>query len=382
MSEEISVPDSALSPEQAGLEEPVAEAAVASVGEQLRQKREVRGISLDEAATAIKLSPHQVAALEADDWSQFPRTVTRGFVRNYARYLELDAGLLMAALDRLPLPREPELVVGVGSPVSIPREGRGEWRDYARVLAGVIILALALLAFFFVPAGMWQSTLDSIKTLISEKNTVTEIVLKPVEVPGNAPEPVATTSADKAPLALVRFPDTAPAPVAPAPDVARTPVTALIPTPILPSVLIPTPAPTPTPIPTPISIPIPTPTPVPDVVPVSTPAPAPALAPTPPEPGPGPAEPEPSPESPVASSSSGETLLFSFAQPSWVEVRDRSGQVVFTQLNSADTQREVTGQAPFSVVIGNASHVTLQYKGKPVDLSRRSKEDVARLTVE
>ena len=44
--------------------------------------------------------------------------------------------------------------------------------------------------------------------------------------------------------------------------------------------------------------------------------------------------------------------------------------------------REVEGQPPFAVVVGNAGQVTLQYKGKAVDLSKRSKEDVARLTLE
>ena len=81
-------------------------------------------------------------------------------------------------------------------------------------------------------------------------------------------------------------------------------------------------------------------------------------------------------------SSSGEALVFAFSQPSWVEVRDRSGQIVFSQLSEAGSRREVTGQPPFSLVVGNASHVTLQFRGKPVDFSKRSKEDVARLTLQ
>ena len=52
------------------------------------------------------------------------------------------------------------------------------------------------------------------------------------------------------------------------------------------------------------------------------------------------------------------------------------------QDNAAGSEREVEGQPPFSVVIGNSKHVTLQYKGTAVDLSKRSKDDVARVTVE
>jgi cytoskeleton protein RodZ len=75
-------------------------------------------------------------------------------------------------------------------------------------------------------------------------------------------------------------------------------------------------------------------------------------------------------------------LKFGFTQPSWVEVRDRNGQIIFSQKNPAGSQRDVQGQPPFSVVIGNAAHVTLHYKGNAVDLSKRSKDDVARLTIE
>ena len=61
---------------------------------------------------------------------------------------------------------------------------------------------------------------------------------------------------------------------------------------------------------------------------------------------------------------------------------ERGGKIVFSQLNPAGSQREVVGQPPFSLIVGNAAHVTLQYKGKDVDLTKRSKDDVARLILE
>ena len=81
-------------------------------------------------------------------------------------------------------------------------------------------------------------------------------------------------------------------------------------------------------------------------------------------------------------SSATRSLILSFSEPSWVEVRDRTGQVVFSQLNPPGSRPEITGEPPFALVIGNASHVTLQYEGEAVDLSKRSKDDVARLTLE
>ncbi len=73
---------------------------------------------------------------------------------------------------------------------------------------------------------------------------------------------------------------------------------------------------------------------------------------------------------------------FRFEQPSWVEVKDKSGQIVFSQLNPAGSEREVEGVPPFSLVVGNASHVKLTYKGRDVPLEPRSKDDVARVSLD
>src|SRR5690606_22305805 len=49
-------------------------------------------------------------------------------------------------------------------------------------------------------------------------------------------------------------------------------------------------------------------------------------------------------------------LRFRFTEPSWVEVRDRSGQIVFSQLNAAGSEQAVEGRPPFALVVGNATH--------------------------
>jgi cytoskeleton protein RodZ len=317
MSEERTVRNPALRQEQDGQEWASADAAI-DVGHCLRAAREARGISIDEASMALKLSSRQVEALETNDWFHLPRTVTRGFVRNYARYLELDAVPLMAAMDGVQMPQGPELAVSDGAPVSMPREGRGDRRDYVRVAAGLLILALALLAYFFVPTETWRSTLGSIKALVSGGQAGGEAATAPAETSGQESD---------APAA----PEAMPVPVTPALETAPAPAT-------LPPAAVPAPA-----------------------------APAPAAS---------------SALAPAASSASDGTLVFSFDRQSWVEVRERGGKIVFSQLNPAGSQREVVGQPPFSLIVGNAAHVTLQYKGKPVDLSQRSRDDVARLTLE
>ncbi|MDR2787445.1 MAG: DUF4115 domain-containing protein [Candidatus Accumulibacter sp.] len=346
MSEEIAVTDSPAGPEQGREEQASAPAEEAvDVGQRLRLAREARGISTGEAAAAIKLSPHQVEALEADDWFQFPRTITRGFVRNYARYLGIDARPLMAALDRVPMPRGPELAVGSSASVNMPREERGDWRNYVRVAAGLIAVALALLAYFFVPTELWWSSLDSVRAFVSRE--VASDAVEPGDVSG------VIVPLDDTPLSETPSPAiVAPAPVEPVPT-----------GPVSSGPLLAEPA---------RAEPMPV-KPLPAEPVRAEPAPAKPLLVEPAQVQAAPA---------VEPSSSGETLVFSFAQPSWVEVRDRDDQVILSQINPAGSRRELAGQPPFALVVGNASHVSVRYKGKAVDLSPRSKDDVARLTLE
>lgn len=65
---------------------------LASFGEELRREREIRGISLKEIADATKISKRFLDALERNDHKTLPAPVfTRGFVREYARYVGLNA---------------------------------------------------------------------------------------------------------------------------------------------------------------------------------------------------------------------------------------------------------------------------------------------------
>ena len=73
--------------------------AYVGAGAQLKAAREAAGLSLDEVAQQLKLAPRQVRALEEENFGMLPgRTFTRGFMRNYARLLNLDPDLLVAHL--------------------------------------------------------------------------------------------------------------------------------------------------------------------------------------------------------------------------------------------------------------------------------------------
>jgi len=61
-------------------------------GEELRKEREIRGISLKEIADSTKISKRFLELIEKNDFESLPAPVfTRGFVREYARYLGLNS---------------------------------------------------------------------------------------------------------------------------------------------------------------------------------------------------------------------------------------------------------------------------------------------------
>lgn len=70
------------------------------IGTALRQAREARGLSQGDAAQALKLTLRQVEALESEQFERLPGAAfARGFLRNYARLVQLDPDPLIADFD-------------------------------------------------------------------------------------------------------------------------------------------------------------------------------------------------------------------------------------------------------------------------------------------
>ncbi|WP_017431023.1 RodZ domain-containing protein [Vreelandella jeotgali] len=95
------------------------EQPAASPGRLLQQERERQGISLDAAALALHLRQAVVRGLEQDDYSEIPVvTYRRGYLRTYAKYLEIDSQPIMEAYSARH--GEPESIHEV-KPVAVSR---------------------------------------------------------------------------------------------------------------------------------------------------------------------------------------------------------------------------------------------------------------------
>ncbi|GAB4464102.1 MAG: DUF4115 domain-containing protein [Burkholderiaceae bacterium] len=85
---------------------------------------------------------------------------------------------------------------------------------------------------------------------------------------------------------------------------------------------------------------------------------------------------------PVAAAAASPIRL-AFRERAWVEVTQADGRVLLSQNNDAGSEQTLDGKPPFKLVIGNASAVTLEYRGRVIDLKPlTSVENVARVTLE
>jgi cytoskeletal protein RodZ len=140
---------------------------LASFGEELRREREIRGISLKEISDATKISKRFLEAIERNDHKTLPAPVfTRGFVREYARYLGLNAEEMVnrynyaaagddriertAHLDRLVQPRNAEPAPTRGFPGRRDEPKRAIPPPYARIDRNVYLLVIIVAALIAV----------------------------------------------------------------------------------------------------------------------------------------------------------------------------------------------------------------------------------------
>lgn len=173
------------------------------VGQILKQAREKAGLTVEEAAAQLRISPNQVRALESGDSGALPTSVyARGFVRNYAKLLKINAQPLVQAYSPQLAESGKEQIIPPSKNIAVGRERR-TWLLYA--LASIALI---------VALGGWVAYMDYFASR-GEKN----VPVTPAEVsapaaaeaqPGEAlnatqiemPAPAAETSPPPMPEAL------------------------------------------------------------------------------------------------------------------------------------------------------------------------------------
>jgi cytoskeleton protein RodZ len=311
---------------------PADEPGALGPGALLAGERAAQGLGVGDIARQLKLSARQVEALERDDYGAFAGMVfVRGFLRNYAKLLDVDPAPLVAmthdsSAEPSPPTSPPIAEEVVAARAAGPRRG---W-----LLGALVLIALVVAAIFEgrqreVPRGVLEPL--------------------PAPVPGSpqhAESPPQQRDAVRSPLEPAP-----PAPPAGSPQHAESPP---------PGAGAPA-----------------ADEPAPEAVVA-----APAASAAPEEAAPAPVEPVAAVPPAAPAAAGDKQLKLAFDGASWVEVKDSAGAVIFSQLNDAGTEQIVHGRAPLSLVIGNAHSVRLSYGDRPVDLGPHTNVDVARLVLE
>lgn len=277
-----------------------------SAGQRLRTAREAQQYTLEQASRHLHLDIQTLTSIEADETpDHIPVTYLRGYLRAYAKWLDLPSEEIVAEFNRKH--EDTTTLTGLQSLSALPASshggGGGNWLK--PVLIGVVLLAAVGAGVFLLP-GLWQSLAPM---LSSDKETLSEpasqslsegslpLNLAPIE-PTPEEIPAAVPTAEE--LAGTTTSTTAPAATTPTTTASATESTS-------------------------------------------------ATA----EPLPGTAE----------------VLQFNFNSECWVRVTDANDEVLAIGTKPAGHRMRVAGPAPLTVVLGNPTGVELLHNGRPVDLS-------------
>ena len=123
--------------------------AKGTFGERLKRERELREVSLNEIATATRIAPKFLEALENEQWNKLPGGVFgHGFVRSIARYLGLSEEDLLSEYD---LAR-----AEAASPAAAKPEDRIPSPPKWIPAIAVLLLVAVLVGLFFAGRYAWR----------------------------------------------------------------------------------------------------------------------------------------------------------------------------------------------------------------------------------
>jgi cytoskeleton protein RodZ len=303
-----------------------------SPGELLRKAREKQGLHIAALAAAIKVSPRKLEALEADRYDDLPdATFTRALAQTVCRSLKIDAKEVLALL-----PAAPSTVALVppssGQPTPFrDRSPRGV--DMVRggpgllpLAAGAVLLLAAAAGIYFLPPSVWQRS-PAAPTVASAPATAPALPTAASAVPLAAP-----SVADGASAAM-------PAQLA-ATDAAAMPSTA--------------------------------PSTAPGAGPTTTPAATPAVETV--------FAPSTAASDPVAPPAG--LVQVRSSEATWIEARDGRGQLLLSRTVQPGEALGLDGSLPIRLTIGNAAATQVAFRGRPVDLAGRTRDNVARLELQ
>ncbi|WP_161867572.1 RodZ domain-containing protein [Pseudomonas yangonensis] len=314
-------------------------------GDSLRQARELKGWSVAEVAAQLNLTPQRLAQLEAGAFDKLPGTTfARGYIRAYAKLLEMDQNRLVMEFDQFtgtdatgssvhalgrieePVRYSQSILRLVSFLLLLALIGGGFvwWQDQGRPVTSLADLGLEHVEVEGADGTTQVHSLaepEDQAVVAAQGGEQTSPLLLPTE-PGEAPEETATAEQPAAESGAAEGETAdagAEAPVAPEQD--QPAVTATAPAPVA------------------------------------------------------------EPAAPAAVPAGQGALKVQFTADCWTQVTDADGKVLLSALKRSGERIELTGKAPLKLHLGFARGAQVTYNGESVDVTPHISGETARLTL-
>jgi len=295
------------------------------VGAELRAKRKSVGLSKADVAQELRIDVEQVHGLENNQYEGLSSAVfVKGYVRNYARLVGLDPAPLIVAIDG----------GGVKSPAlaslnnALDSSGGRHGKESPLPVNGILTGIAVVLAVGFM--GFMGEKIYHLATETSEKTAINLPVIKPTTALGTPLVSAVSDEMEERPTAVKSVTDNA----------TMTELVAASPTekssqkePVQSLALV-----------------------------KETPS----------------NNEFTSVEKDIVNTA---TVTLHFSSDSWAEVYDAEKEKLVSRIGKAGSTATVEGVPPFSLVLGFAPGVRVEYNGKNIDLLSRTRGNVARLQI-
>jgi len=296
------------------------EEQVESIGQRLKSGREEKGLSLSDVVKQLNLASDIIEALESDNTEALPGAVfVQGYLRSYAKIIGIDAEPLIEMYQA----GTPQAEASSLSPPSIKKEVHSG-HSIVRAISWVIGLGLvAIVALWWVNQGEKMLVIDSPvdEPVVESPSLMLPKIIETEEIVVEVSEPEAVVADSQ----TETMPPPTPVAVEPPPEtveVAESVTTEQI-----------------------------------------------ELAPT-------------ADADETSRSSDPEwKIVLTFNGPCWVNIKDADGKGRIVGNIGEGTVRTLEGPAPYSVVLGNVAAAELRIDGQRIDLTRYSRGNVARFTL-
>jgi cytoskeleton protein RodZ len=296
-----------------------------TAGDLLREAREAHGLHIEMVAAALKVPPHKLLALEADDLASLPDPVfTRALAGSVCRALRIDPAPVLAKLpttQRVSLAESDRTLnsrISSGTPRWNGSSNRSSGLPSRALLTVVVLLLIGAGALFWLPQSVFDQIGASVARFTAHGGSDAGAS---AEVPANGAVTSGGVTGEAAPAQAV-----APSgPVGQAPSVAGS-VGAAAPAAMAPAAAASAPA--------------------------------------------------------AAAENSSQQHVFVAREECWVTVTEAGGKQLLRRSLKAGETLGLSGTLPLSVVVGRASSVDVQVRGQPYDLKPVTKSGgVARFEV-